>query len=199
MSVIQDVIIDNDIINGFSQKIIAGYSQIEKSQKIITTTEPIITKYELLINEAINFFLKILNKIRNKIRNKIVDLYYNFKEILPTLFDSVIEGILKYVNRTKKPILLTFAQIYDIFELFGLEEIYPDTFEKISACLQWKIISSNWIDLEFLQNFKDTLLSNVSKDVLDAIENLINIILMQKRDDIDNKKFEEELSIFLSE
>ncbi len=195
MSVIQDVIIDNDIVNEFSQRIIAGYSQIEKSQKIITTTEPIITKYALLINEAINFFLKILDKIRNKI----VHLYYSFKEILPTLFDSVIEGILKYVNRTKKPILLTFAQIYDIFELFGLEEIYPETFEKISACLQWKIISSNWIDLEFLQNFKDTLLSNVSKDVLDAIENLINIILMQKRENIDNKKFEEELSIFLSE
>lgn len=195
MSVIQDVIIDNDIVNEFSQRIVAGYSQIEKSQKDITTTEPINTKYELLIKEVMNFFLKILNKIRNKI----VDLYYNFKEILPTLFDSVIEGILKYVNRTKKPILLTFAQIYDIFELFGLEEIYPETFEKISACLQWKIISSNWIDLEFLQNFKDTLLSNVSKDVLDAIENLINIILMQKRDDIDRMKFEEELSIFLSE
>lgn len=195
MSVIQDVIIDNDIVNEFSQRIIAGYSQIEKSQKIITTTEPIITKYALLINEAINFFLKILDKIRNKI----VHLYYSFKEILPTLFDSVIEGILKYVNRTKKPILLTFAQIYDIFELFGLEEIYPETFEKISACLQWKIISSNWIDLEFLQNYKNTLLSNVSKDVLDAIENLINIILMQKRENIDNKKFEEELSIFLSE
>ena len=195
MSVIQDVIIDNDVVNEFSQRIIAGYSQIEKSQKIITTTEPINTKYELLIKEVINFFLKILNKIRNKI----VHLYYNFKEILPTLFDSVIEGILKYVNRTKKPILLTFAQIYDIFELFGLEEIYPETFEKISACLQWKIISSNWIDLEFLQNYKNTLLSNVSKDVLDAIENLINIILMQKRVDIDNKKFEEELSIFLSE
>ncbi len=195
MSVIQDVIIDNDIVNEFSQRIIAGYSQIEKSQKIITTTEPIITKYALLINEAINFFLKILDKIRNKI----VHLYYSFKEILPTLFDSVIEGILKYVNRTKKPILLTFAQIYDIFELFGLEEIYPETFEKISACLQWKIITSNWIDLEFLQNYKNTLLSNVSKDVLDAIENLINIILMQKRENIDNKKFEEELSIFLSE
>ena len=195
MSVIQDVIIDNDIVNEFSQRIVAGYSQIEKSQKDITTTEPINTKYELLIKEVINFFLKILNKIRNKI----VHLYYNFKEILPTLFDSVIEGILRYVNRTKKPILLTFTQIYNIFELFGLEEIYPETFEKISACLQWKIISSNWIDLEFLQNFKDTLLSNVSKDVLDAIENLINIILMQKRDDIDRMKFEEELSIFLSE
>ena len=195
MSVIQDVIIDNDVVNEFSQRIIAGYSQIEKSQKIITTTEPINTKYELLIKEVINFFLKILNKIRNKI----VHLYYNFKEILPTLFDSVIEGILRYVNRTKKPILLTFTQIYNIFELFGLEEIYPETFEKISACLQWKIISSYWIDLEFLQNYKNTLLSNVSKDVLDAIENLINIILMQKRDDIDNKKFEEELSIFLSE
>ena len=195
MSVIQDVIIDNELVNEFSQRIIAGYSQIEKSQKIITTTEPIITKYALLINEAINFFLKILDKIRNKI----VHLYYSFKEILPTLFDSVIEGILKYVNRTKKPILLTFAQIYDIFELFGLEEIYPETFEKISACLQWKIITSNWIDLEFLQNYKNTLLSNVSKDVLDAIENLINIILMQKRENIDNKKFEEELSIFLSE
>lgn len=195
MSVIQDVIIDNDVVNEFSQRIIAGYSQIEKSQKIITTTEPINTKYELLIKEVINFFLKILNKIRNKI----VHLYYNFKEILPTLFDSVIEGILRYVNRTKKPILLTFTQIYNIFELFGLEEIYPETFEKISACLQWKIISSYWIDLEFLQNYKNTLLSNVSKDVLDAIENLINIMLMQKRVDIDNKKFEEELSIFLSE
>lgn len=195
MSVIQDVLIDNDEVNKFSQRIIAGYSQIEKSQKIITTTEPIITKYELLINEAINFFLKILDKIRNKI----VHFYCKFKEILPTLFDSVIEGILKYVNRTKKPILLTFAQIYDIFELFGLEEIYPETFEKISACLQWKIISSNWIDLDFLQNYKNTLLSNVSKDVLDAIENLINIILMQKRAEIDNKKFKEELSIFLSE
>ena len=195
MSIIQDVLIDNDIVNEFSQRIITGYSQIEKSQKAITTTEPIITKYELLINEAINFFLKILNKIRNKI----VHLYYNFKEILPTLFDSVIEGILKYVNRTKKPILLTFTQIYDIFELFGLEEIYSETFEKISACLQWKIISSNWIDLEFLQNYKDTLLSNVSIDVLDAIENLINIILMHKREEIDNKKFEEELLNFLSE
>lgn len=195
MSVIQDVIIDIDIVNGFSQSIIAGYSQIEKSQISITTTEPIISKYDLLMNEVINFFLKILYKIRNKI----VHLYYNFKEILPTVFDSVIEGILKHVNRTKNPILLTFTQIYNIFELFGLEEIYPETFDKISACLQWKIISSNWIDFEFLQNFKDTLLSNVSKDVLDAIENLTNIISMQKRDDIDIKKFEEELSIFLSE
>lgn len=49
MSVIRDVIIDNDMFNEFSQRIIVGYSQIEKSQKVITTTEPIMTKYELLI------------------------------------------------------------------------------------------------------------------------------------------------------
>jgi len=191
----QDVIINDDIVKDFSQQIIAGYSQIEESQKVITTTDPLITRFAPLIKIAINFFLKILSKIRNKI----IHAYYNFKEILPALFDSVIEGILKYVNRTKKPILLTFTQIYNIFEIVGLEEIYPETFEKISACLQWKIISSNWIDLFFLQSYKETLLSNVSSDVLDAIKNLINIILMHKREELDNKKFEEELSIFLSE
>jgi len=195
MSVTQDVIIDNDKVNEFSQRIITGYSQIEKSQKVIMTTEPTVTRADSLINEVINFFLKILDWIRNKI----INLYHNFKEILPTLFDSVIEGILKYTNRTKKSILLTFSQIYNIFEIFGLEEIYPETFEKITACLQWKIISLDWIDLEFLQNYKNSLLSNVSNDILDAIENLINMIFMYEREEINNKKFEEELSIFLSE
>ncbi|MFW9878786.1 MAG: hypothetical protein ACFFG0_37380 [Candidatus Thorarchaeota archaeon] len=195
MSVIQDVIIDNDKVNEFSQKIITGYSQIEKTQKEIITTEPKVSRYDSLINEAINFFFKILDWIKDRI----IQLYHNFKEILPTLFDSVIEGILRYTNKTKKPILLTFPQIYNIFEIFGLEEIYPETFDKITTCLQWKIISLDWIDLEFLQNYKETLLSNVSNDILNAIENLISMIFMYEREEINNKKFQEELSIFLSE
>ncbi len=113
------------------------------------------------------------------------------------MFDNTVEILLNYAKSTKSPLRLSFKQIFELFELLGLEEIQLETFEKISACLQWKIISPDWIDLNVLEEYKNGLLSDASEMIIEAIDNLNDIILMRKREEIEYKNFETELSRIL--
>lgn len=122
-----------------------------------------------------------------------MDLYYNFKEVLPILFDNFIQYVLKNLRNTNKPIAFTFKQFYEIFQLFGLEEINAITFNRITAALQWKICSQEWIDLEFIISYKESLFSNASPEMLEAIEDLSEMLINLKKEEESNKKFIEEL------
>ena len=113
------------------------------------------------------------------------------------MFDSTIEILLNYAKSTKSPLKLSFNQIFEIFELLGLEEIQLETFEKISACLQWKILSPDWIDLKILDEYTNGLLSGTSEMTIDAIDTLNDIVIMRQRELIEERNFETELSRIL--
>ncbi|MHA1488948.1 MAG: hypothetical protein ACTSRI_04760 [Promethearchaeota archaeon] len=116
----------------------------------------------------------------------------------PELFDKFIESILLYSKETKNKVFFTFKQIYDIFQFFGLEEIYPKTFDKINASLQWKICSSDFITLDFLKSYKNSLLPNISRETINSIDDLISILLVFEKEKRNNIKLEKDISKILN-
>lgn len=98
-----------------------------------------------------------------------------------------------YSKNTKKQLSIPFEQVFKVFQFFGLEEISPETFEKINAALQWKICQVNWIDRDFLNSYKNSLLSNVSIETLNAINDLIELLKMREKEIKKDQQFEEEI------
>ena len=117
----------------------------------------------------------------------------------PLVFDKFIENLLKYSKKTGRPIFFSFEQIYRIFQLFGLEEIYPETFNKIGASLQWKIISLDWINLQFIDAYRATLLLDTSIETLESISDLYDVLLMLNREAESNQRFEKDLTRILGD
>jgi hypothetical protein len=193
--VTQEVLIDNTYFENLSQTVKSGFYQIEETQQISVITGPPTEENESIVLKI----LKLLSHILQRFLNAAKETYYNFKEILPKIFDKIIESVLEYTHSKKRQLGINFMQIYEMFELLGLEEISIDSFNKISACVQWKIISPDWIKLDFLKDYREGLLSNASDDILEAINTLEEVILMRIREEKEEKLFESELLKLLQE
>ncbi|MBA7537900.1 hypothetical protein ES705_30172 [subsurface metagenome] len=199
LSEVQSALYNEDFLENLSKGFFNAYKNFEEHESVneieITevSTAPTREESKNFISKIVDFFYEILKTIIDVLK----ELYYRLKEILPLIFDKFIESLLLYSKKTKKQLYLSFKQIFDIFQLFGLEEIYPETFDKINAALQWKICSVNWIDSNFLNIYKNSLLSNTSVDVINAINDLRDLLEMLKKESENNVKFEEDLARIL--
>ncbi len=199
MAEVQNSFYNEDFLENFSNGVITAYKNFEECEKIneIEITEvsaaPAIEEKESFIIKVANLFYKILNPLFDVLK----EFYNSFKEILPLIFDKFIEGLLVYSKKTKKQLSISFEQIFKIFQFFGLEEIYPETFDKINAALQWKICQVNWIDRDFLHSYKNSLLSNTSIEIINAINDLIDLLNMIEKEKENDRQFEEEILMIL--
>lgn len=164
-------------INEIPQKVISGFQLIEESEQETLSTDP-NEKGTFIISDFFEFLEKLLKTVIQKFK----EWYNQFVEILPELFDLFIEGLMKYYKESKKEIPLSFGDLYRFFTLFGLREIQASTLNKLSVALQWKLIPSNWISLEFLLDYRSSLLKNTPKDILVSLENLIKISKTRNRE-----------------
>lgn len=202
MTEVQSALYNEDVIKDLSDSLFNAYKNFEEfeeiekyeSTEITTAPTPAIEESESFIVRFINFFYEILNRIIVAFKK----IYYIFKEILPKIFDKFIQNILLYSKKTKKQLFFTFEQIFEIFQLFGLDVINPETFDKINAALQWKICPTNWIDLNFLYSYKNSLLSNTPPENIDAINDLHECLKMLEKEAENQIKFEEDISRILS-
>ncbi len=196
---VQNSLYNEDFIENFSRSAFTAYKHFEELEKIneIEFTEdsaaPAIEEGESFIIKVANLFYNILKPLFDVLN----EWYDSFKEILPLIFDKFVEGILLYSKKTKKQLSISFEQIFKVFQFFGLEEVYPETFEKINAALQWKICQVSWIDRDFLNSYKNSLLSNVSIVTLNAINDLIEVLKMREKERENDQQFEEEILIIL--
>jgi hypothetical protein len=178
-----------------SQSLVSTFQLINENETVeITSGEERLdlkNYWTLLIENFKNILKKLVDVIK--------EAYSTFEEILPEIFDCFIEGILKYTRFYQKELRFTFKQFFYLFELIGLREIRARTFNRISAALQWKVCPSSWIDLEFLNNYRNNLLYNTSENIKDSITNLIDMIKMIQREEYFNNQFESYLARILSE
>jgi len=178
-----------------SQSLVSTFQLINENETVeITSGEDRLdlkNYWTLLIENFKNILKKLVDGIK--------EAYSTFVEILPEIFDYFIEGILKYTRISQKELRFTFKQFFYLFELIGLREIRARTFNRISAALQWKVCPSSWIDLEFLNNYRNNLLYNTSENIKDSITNLIDMIKMIQREEYSNNQFESDLTKILSE
>lgn len=65
------------------------------------------------------------------------------------------------------------------------------------ASLQWKICSPDFIDIRFLTFYKNTLLSNISKDTIESIDDLISILVVFEKERLHSRKLENEIAKIL--
>jgi len=193
-SVGYDEILKNEL-KSISQPLLSTYKLISQRETENLTAGPI--KSEKLIDWK--FFLDYFITTLQKIIEKVKELYYTFIEVLPEIFDIFIESILKYYSLTQKQLLLSFRQFYYLFELFGLRQIQTRTFNRINAAIQWRICPDNWIDLEFLLEYKNGLLKNTSNEVINSISNLYETVRMIEREEQHTKDFENNLIKILNE
>jgi len=190
---VQNSVYNKDFIENFSRSVFTVYKNFEELERIneIEFTEdsaaPTIERGEDFINKASNLFFNILKPLFGFLN----EVYDSLKEILPLIFDKFIEGILLYSKKSKKQLSMSFEQVFKIFQFFGLEEVYPETFEKTNAALQWKICQVSWIDRNFLKTYKNSLLSNVTIEILNAINDLIETIKMREKERENDQQFEE--------
>ena len=196
MTEVQSVLFDEEVVKETIQSLLNAYINYEiyEENQFIDNTTPFDFETSSPIIEFFNFIVKILNKLMNTIK----EIYFNIKEILPEFFDKFIESILLYSKETKNKILFNFKQIYDTFQFFGLEDIYPETFDKINASIQWKICSPDFITLDFLITYKNSLLSNISKDTINSIDDLVSILLVFEKEKRNNMKLENDISKILN-
>lgn len=196
---VQNSLYNEDFIENFSRSAVTVYKNFEEFEKIneIEFTEdsaaPAIEEGESFIIKVTNLFYNILKPLFDVLN----EFYNSFKEILPLIFDKFIEGILIYSKKTKNQLSISFEQVFKVFQFFGLEEIYPETFDKINAALQWKILKVSWIDTDFLNSYKNSLLSNAPIETLNAINDLIELLKMKEKERENYKQFEEEILMIL--
>ncbi len=202
MTEVQSALYNEDIIKNLSESLFNAYRNFEEFEDIekYESTE-ITTAPTLAIEESESFIVRFFNflyEILNKIILALKKIYFGFKEILPQIFDKFIENILLDSKKTKKQIFFTFGQIFEIFQLFGLDMINSETFDKINAALQWKICPTYWIDLNFLESYKNSLLSNTPLEYIDTIKDLIDCLKMLEKETENHIRFEEDVSRILN-
>jgi hypothetical protein len=164
-------------MNEIPQQVISRFQLIEQLKQETLSTDP-DEKGTFIVRDFFEFLEKLLKSVIQKLK----EWYNQFVELLPELFDLFIEGLMKYYKESKKQIPLLFGDIYRFFTLFGLREIQANTLNKLSVALQWKLIPSNWISLEFLHDYKSSLLKNTPKEILISLENLIKILKTRNRE-----------------
>ncbi|KKM79187.1 hypothetical protein LCGC14_1352430 [marine sediment metagenome] len=189
---VQNSLYNEDFIESFTHFALTTYKRFEETEKNneIEYTEdsaaPTSEESETYIFKVANMFYNILKPLFEVLK----EWYASIKEILPSIFDKFVEGILLY---SKKQLSISFEQIFKIFQFFGLDEIYPETFDKINAALQWKICQNSWIDMDFLNSYKISLLSNAPIETLNAINDLIVLLKMKERERKNDQQFEDEI------
>ena len=196
MTEVQSVLFDEELLQELTQSLLNAYINYEsyEENQFIDNATPLDFETSPPIKQFFNIIVRIFNQLINTIK----EIYLNIKEILPEFFDKFIESILLYSKETKNKVFTTFKQIYDIFQFFGLEEIYPKTFDKINASLQWKICSPDFITLDFIKSYKNSLLSNISRETINSIDDLISILLVFEKEKRNNIKLEKDISKILN-
>ncbi len=173
-----------------------NFENNEKNELIEDSIDPVNS--DNLTSWIKNFIEAIINIVK-QLYDNLKRIYYDLKELLPEIFDKFIEGLLLYWKATRKEPVINFQQIFTIFQIIGLKEIYPATFDKINGALQWKICPVDFITIEFLNSYKNSLLSNVSEDVLIAIDDLIDTLLIFQKEQNNQKELEKELANILND
>ncbi len=196
---VQSTLYNEEILENLSEDLFIAYKNFNESEDIYEL-ESIETSTASIIEQVGSFFKKLFEVIYNVLKPIIVvlkELYNSFKEILPFVFDKFIEYILIYSKKTKKDLHISFELFFKIFRFFGLEDIYPSTFDKIYAALQWKICSIKWINTKFLGSYKNSLLSNIPSENIDSIKDLYELLEMLEKEAENNRIFEEDVSEIL--
>jgi len=176
-----------------SQPLVSTFQLINETKDVELTTgerQEIKDYWKIWRENFKNALTKLVEGIK--------EAYSSFIEILPEIFDCFIEGILRYSHIYQKELKFTFKQFYYLFESIGLREIRAKTINRITAALQWKICPASWIDLEFLNNYKNGLLHNTSEEIKDSIENLIDMLKIIQQEESFNDQFERDLIILLN-
>lgn len=196
---VQSALYNKDALSNISKSLFNVYKVLEENKPLneyeikTDATAPVLEGENNYLSKIIQLFYTILDSIVNILQK----LYYSLKEILPIIFDKFIESLLIYLKNTEKQFDTSFEQIFEIFQVFGLDEIYPETFDKIHAALQWKICHYDWINLGFLISYKKSLLKNTPIETLQAIDDLIELLKNLEKEIAGNKKFEEDVEMIL--
>lgn len=141
--------------------------------------------------ERVKYLLKLISEFIQKLGE------WWTTDFIPFLFDIFIEVILSVYKKLNKAPPFSFSQIYGFLSLFGLNKILPQTLDRISAALQWKIISTEWMDYSFCLNYYETLPMHSSSKERSASLNLIQTALMMKKEEEKKERFIEDLSTYL--
>lgn len=116
-----------------------------------------------------------------------------WNDIITKLFDLFIKTCLEVSYKNNKPLPFDFQMIYPFFQLFGLRNILPKTFERISAAIQWNVCTSQWINKSLLEDYLKNNLSANKLNENQAITQLLLVIDIIKNEEVKKEKFEKEL------
>lgn len=140
-------------------------------------------------DERINIMKSSLQKKFNFINSKLkVKLDYIVKNysttVLDEIFDTLIDLWIQKNQKKVKMVFISLEQIFDLFYLFGFRIIPSETVDNLTGALQWDIISSNWLNYNFLRDYFNKLSSKkeISKELKNKTWTLVELTRIKKQE-----------------
>lgn len=188
-------IYEEELLSMQTKSLLESYQQCEQESYMESSNQTYSeeTRNKSILDMLFEFVSQVIKLLTTSLR----DIYLDIKEVLPELFDKIIEGLLLYLKDTKQELEITFEQIYKIFQIFGLDEILSSTFDKINASYQWKICSLDFISIDFLHDYKSSLLSGKNEFILNSISDLEKTLTIFEKERKDARDFEKEIAMIL--
>lgn len=157
----------------------------EESQSFTGSSTPNIS------DEILKFLSSFFSQLFNFLKEVVETWSY---EILPKFFDIFISTMLKFVKSYKIDPILSFQTIYSLFHSIGMRIIYPETLKRVTAALQWRICSIEWLNIPFWKNYYQTLPIDINPNVKQALLQMIRTAEIISQDKLNIEKTQAEIN-----
>ena len=185
-------VIKKDFKKFFSNLMETNESVLNQLQELLKSKLGEISESDANIainDERINIMKSSLQKKFNFINSKLkVKLDYIVKNysttVLDEIFDTLIDLWIQKNQKKVKMVFISLEQIFDLFYLFGFRIIPSETVDNLTGALQWDIISSNWLNYNFLRDYFNKLSSKkeISKELKNKTWTLVELTRIKKQE-----------------
>ena len=151
------------------------YQSIKTSSFFGSLTDPVNyfnQENKYLSNNDLGIYLQRLDQT---LRELSVDLS-RFPERVPEFFGGIVDLFLKFSKKYKSDPPISFQFLYRCLMRLNLFEIEEKTIFKITSSLQWRIISTKWLDINFWKKYYSSISSSLPNSYKKAVQILIQAI-----------------------
>lgn len=184
-------------ITAFTYNLASALTKVEKISVIdVSSAEPAKDNQHAVSSAGPVIYNQqsVLKRIFEQIKLFIAQIKHAWNTTKSFIFDKIIETLINFAHQRKNNPPFNFGSIYSFFRLFGLEEIPHQTIKRLSGALQWKIISTNWINYDFFIGYEKRLFLKTSSEQSKSLKKLFEIYITMKKEEGEEKQFYQELN-----
>ncbi|MEX2757178.1 MAG: hypothetical protein Q6365_017515 [Candidatus Sigynarchaeota archaeon] len=93
------------------------------------------------------------------------------------IFTNVVDSFIEFSSKYKRDPPISFQYLYNRLMGLSLFDIQEQTIRRITSALQWKIISSKWMDLGFWKRYYMNISNSSALDYKKAVQGLIHTLI----------------------